>query len=406
MATNPSNRLQTYQWTGLDARKRTISGEQDAPNPQFLRNMLRRQGINVTRVRKKSGRSTLLARRITGKQVALATRQIATLISAGIPIAQSVAAVSRGIENPRLAEIFDKIRRDVEGGISMSHSIRKYPTIFDRLYVNLVSVGEESGTLDHLLQKVAAYLERIEEIKGKIKAAMFYPIMVLSVAVIIVAIMLIFVIPEFEKLFSSFGAGLPTLTQSMIDMSHWFREWWHVFFIGLIIGFFLLRYFYKRSTRAQHAMDRIILYVPVIGPILRKAVIARFARTLATMFGAGVPLVDGLAAVAGATGNRVYYDACQRIRRDVSTGRPLMTSMAQTRLFPPMVLQMVGTGEETGELESMLEKTADYFENEVRDAVDALSSLLEPIMIVILGGIVGTLVVAMYLPIFKLAAAF
>lgn len=406
MAKNPSNKLQTYQWTGVDARKRKISGEQEAPSPAFVRTLLKRQGIQVTRVRKKAGRSVLFAKRITGKQVALATRQIATLISAGIPIAQSVAAVSRGVENPRLGEILDKIRREVEGGISLSNAIRKYPAIFDRLYVNLVSVGEESGTLDHLLQKISSYLERIEEIKGKIRAAMFYPIMVLVVAVAIVSIMLIFVIPEFEKLFSSFGAGLPTLTQSMIDLSHWFREWWYVFFVVLIIAFFSLRAMYKRSSRMQHMMDRIVLYLPIFGPVLRKAVIARYCRTLATMFGAGVPLVDGLAAVAGATGNRVYYDACYRIRRDVSTGRPLQAAMSQTRLFPPMVLQMVGTGEETGELESMLAKTADYFESEVNDAVDAMSSLIEPIMIVILGGIVGTIVVAMYLPIFKLASAF
>lgn len=406
MATNPSNKLQTYEWTGLDSRKRKISGEQEAPNPAFVKTLLRRQGINVTRVRKKSGRSVLFAKPITGKQVALATRQIATLINAGIPIAQSVSAVARGVDNPRLAEMLDKIRRDVEGGNSLSNSIRKYPGIFDRLYINLVSVGEESGTLDHLLLKIASYLERIEEIKGKIKAAMFYPIMVLAVAVAIVSIMLIFVIPEFENLFSSFGAGLPTLTQSMIDFSQWFREWWYVFFISLIIAFFVLRAMYKRSTKMQHAMDRITLYLPIFGPVLRKAIVARYCRTLSTMFGAGVPLVDGLSAVAGATGNRVYYEACYRIRRDVSTGRPLQVSMAQTRLFPPMVLQMVGTGEETGELETMLTKTADYFENEVNDAVDAMSSLIEPIMIVILGGIVGTIVVAMYLPIFKLAAAF
>jgi type IV pilus assembly protein PilC len=406
MATNPSNRLHTYQWTGLDAKKRTVTGEQDAPNPAFLKTLLRRQGINVKRVRKKARKSTLFAKRITGKQIALASRQIATLISAGIPIAQSVSSVSRGMDSPRLGEIFDTVRRDVEGGISLSLSIRKFPTVFDRLYVNLVSVGEESGTLDLMLQKVSSYLERIEQIKGKIKAAMFYPLMVLFVAVAIIAIMLLFVIPEFEKLFTSFGSGLPTLTQAMIDASHWFQEWWFIFFAGLGVGFFALRAMYMRSTRMQHMMDRIVLYLPVFGPVLRKAVIARYCRTLATMFGAGVPLVDGLAAVAGACGNRVYHDACLEIRRDVSSGRPLAASMSQTKLFPSMVLQMVETGEETGELESMLSKTSDYFEAEVNDAVDALSSLIEPFMIVILGGIVGTIVVAMYLPIFKLASAF
>ena len=406
MAKNPTAKTQTYLWTGLDSRKRKLSGEQDAPNQAFLKTVLGKQGINVTKIRRKPKQSSLFSKRITGKAVALATRQIATLINAGIPIAQSVAAVARSAESPKLSDILNKVRRDVESGISFSLSIRKFPTIFDRLYVSLVAVGEESGTLDRLMLKISSYLERIEEIKGKIKAAMFYPIMVLVVAVVIVAIMMLFVIPEFEKLFSSFGAGLPTLTQSMIDFSHWFQEWWFALFGAFIAGFFALRSVYKRSTKMQHTMDRIVLYLPIFGPILRKAVISRYCRTLATMFGAGVPLVEGLAAVAGAAGNRVYYDACYKIRQDVSSGRPLETSMAQTRLFPPMVLQMVATGEETGELETMLAKTADYFENEVNDAVDAMSSLIEPIMIVILGGIVGTIVVAMYLPIFKIAEAF
>lgn len=406
MARNPTNALQTYMWTGVDSRKRTLSGEMDAPNPAMLRRMLERQGIKVGRVRKKAQATTLFSRRITGKDIALSTRQIATLIAAGIPIAQTMAAVAKGANNPKLGDILNKIRRDVEGGVSLSQAIRKYPTIFDRLYVNLVAVGEESGTLDRLLMKVASYLERIEEIKGKIKAAMFYPIMVIVVAIVIVAIMLIFVIPEFEKLFQSFGAGLPTLTQAMIDFSHWFQEWWYVLFVGAVVGFFTLRSLYRRSSRMQHLMDRIILRLPIFGPVLRKAVIARYCRTLGTMFGAGVPLVEGLNAVAGAVGNRVYHDACLVVRRDVSTGRPLNASMAQTRLFPSMVLQMVETGEETGELEDMLHKTADYFEDEVNNAVDAMSSLIEPIMIVFLGGIVGTIVVAMYLPIFKMAEAF
>ena len=256
------------------------------------------------------------------------------------------------------------------------------------------------------MMKVASYLERIEEIKGKIKAAMFYPLMVIFVAITIIAIMMLFVIPEFEKLFNSFGAGLPTLTRFMLDCSRWFQEYWYFFMAYLAIGFIVLRYIYKRSAKMQFMMDRIILHLPIFGPVLRKATVARFCRTLATMFGAGVPLVDALGAVAGASGNQVYYNATYQIRRDVSTGRPLEASMAQTKLFPSMVLQMVATGEETGELESMLNKTSDYFENEVNDAVDAMSSLIEPIMIVLLGGIVGTIVVAMYLPIFKLAAAF
>lgn len=406
MARNPNKNMQTYLWNGIDARKRVISGEQEAPNPAFVKALLRRQGITVTRVRKKPRQGGLLARPVRAKDIALITRQIATLIAAGIPIAQSIGAIARGVDNPRMNELLTSIRRDVESGLNFSSAIRKYPAHFDRLYVNLVAVGEESGTLDELMQKVASYLERIEEIKGKIRAAMFYPIMVLLVAVGIIAIMMLFVIPEFEKLFDSFGAGLPTLTRFMLDASEVFRQYWYMIFGLIAVTFVVLRYIYKRSSKMQHGMDRLILYLPVFGPVLRKATVARFCRTLATMFGAGVPLVDGLAAVAGASGNRVFYDATYRIRREVSTGRPLEAAMAQTRLFPSMVLQMVATGEETGELESMLNKTSDYFENEVNEAVEAMSSLIEPIMIVILGGIVGTIVVAMYLPIFKLAAAF
>ncbi len=406
MATDTKKIMPVWLWSGQDARNHQISGEQEGPNAAFVKAFLRRQGIQVKRVRKKPAASGLFSKRIKPKDISLVTRQIATLISAGIPIAQSISAIARGAENPKMLDLLNKIRRDVEGGLYFSAAIRKFPGYFDRLYVSLVAVGEESGTLDQLMLKVASYLERIEEIKGKIRAAMFYPVMVLFVAAAIITIMLLFVIPEFEKLFKGFGADLPTLTQTMMDASRWFQEWWYVFFVGITVLFMVTRYIYKRSSKLQHLMDRIILRLPVFGIILRKATIARFCRTLATMFGAGVPLFDALVAVAGASGNRVYYDATLQVRRDVSTGRPLEASMRQTKLFPSMVLQMVATGEETGELESMLNKTADFYENEVNEAVDAMSSLIEPIMIVILGSIVGTIVVAMYLPIFKMAAAF
>ncbi|MFT5115576.1 MAG: type IV pilus assembly protein PilC [Parasphingorhabdus sp.] len=407
MAQNPrAKKFHTFVWTGVDGQNRQINGEQDGPNPNFIRALLRRQGISVKKIRRKPKQFILFQKRINTKDIAVVTRQISTLIAAGIPIAQSIGAIARGSDNPRMAGLLTSIRRDVESGHTFSTAIQKHPGYFDRLFVSLATAGEESGTLDGLMNKVAGYLERIEEIKSKVRAAMFYPIMVLFVAIAIIIIMLIFVIPEFEKLFSSFGAGLPTLTQWMLDASHWFQEWWLVFFIGVSALFTFTRWSYKRSSKAQHTFDRVILHAPIFGPILRKATVARFCRTLATMFGAGVPLVDALTAVAGASGNRVYYDATFRIRKEISTGRPLEICMAQTKLFPSMVLQMVATGEETGELENMLNKTADYFEDEVNNAVDAMSSLIEPIMIVILGGIVGTIVVAMYLPIFKLASAF
>jgi type IV pilus assembly protein PilC len=274
------------------------------------------------------------------------------------------------------------------------------------LYQNLVSAGEQSGTLDRLLDKIATYLEKMEAIKSKIKSAMFYPTAVLVVAVVVVSLLMIFVIPQFESLFNSFGTDLPTLTQLMVDTSEFFQAYWWVVFGSVIITVVVLSWLYRRSPKMQYTLDRILLKFPVIGVVLKKATIARFSRTLATMFGAGVPLVDALESVAGATGNRVYQNGVMDIRAQVSTGRPLEASMANTNLFPNMVLQMVSTGEESGELELMLDKVAEFYEREVDDAVEAMSSLIEPFMIVILGGIVGTIVVAMYLPIFKMAAVF
>lgn len=405
MARNPAN-VQVYKWTGVDARRRRVNGEQEAPSPAVVRAMLQRRGIRATRIRRKSGQGTLFQPRIKPKDIALVTRQVATLIIAGIPIAQSIGAVARGTENQRMVELLTRVRQDVEGGLTFSAAIQKYPRYFDRLYTSLAAAGEESGTLDRLMQKTADYLERMEEIRGKIRSAMFYPIMVLIVAMGVILVMLLFVIPEFEKLFGSLEGGLPALTRLLLDISAWFQEYWHLFLVGAASAFLLGQIFYRRSPKVQHLMDRIVLRVPIVGGLLKKAAIARFCRTLSTMFGAGVPLVDALVTVAGATGNRVYFDATHRIMREVSTGRPLETSMARTGLFPSMTLQMVATGEETGELEGMLDKTADYLENEVNDAVNSMSSLIEPIMIVLLGGIIGTIVVAMYLPIFKLAGTF
>ena len=343
---------------------------------------------------------------VKARDITFATRQLATMIGAGIPVAQSIDAIARGHENPSVQELLTSVRQEVESGTSLSNSLSRYPVHFDRLYTSLVAAGEQSGTLDVLLEKVATYKEKIEAIKSKVKSAMLYPAAVLVVAVIVVALLLIFVIPQFENLFQNFGGELPTLTQIIVDLSRWFQDWWWAFFLVLIGTVLFVGFTYKRSERMQYAVDRLVLRLPVFGPVFRKATIARYARTLSTMFGAGVPLVDSLESVASATGNRVYYDGILKVRNEVSTGRSLEVAMAQTGLFPSMVLQMVSTGEESGELELMLLKVAEFYEREVDDAVAALSSLIEPLMIVFLGVIVGTMVVAMYLPIFKMAAVF
>jgi len=398
--------MQQFVWEGKDAKGRELKGENEAPNAAYVKSLLRRQGIKPSKVRRKPKPLFQMKKRIKGRDITFATRQLSTMIGAGIPVAQSIEAIARGHENPSVQELLTSIRQDVESGTSLSQSMKRFPLHFDRLYTSLVAAGEESGTLDVLLEKVAAYKEKIDAIKSKIKSAMLYPVAVLLVAVVVIAILLIFVIPQFESLFKNFGGDLPTLTRWVVDLSRWFQEWWWLFFACLIGGIVGAIAAYRRSPKLQFFMDRVALKLPVFGPLVKKAVIARYTRTLSTMFGAGVPLVDGLESVAESTGNRVYRNAVLDVRNEVSTGRSLEVSMAQTGLFPSMVLQMVSSGEESGELELMLMKIAEFFEREVDDAVAALSSLIEPIMIVILGAIVGTMVVAMYLPIFKLAAVF
>lgn len=405
MAKNPDKKLATYVWVGTDKKGNRVTGEQEAPTPAFVRTLMRRQGVQVKSIKKKGKSLFATAKKLKTGDIAMVTRQIATMLSAGIPVAQSLAAIGRGHENEKMRELLTTIRQDVEGGTAFSQALAKFPLFFNRLYVSLVAVGEQSGTLDTLMEKLATYMEEIEEIKGKLKSAMVYPAAVVVVAVLVTALLLLFVIPQFEELFSNFGADLPALTQLIVDMSRWFQDFWWMFFgilIGTVVGFIA---FYKRSPKFQFFLDRVSLKAPIFGQIIKKASIARFTRTLATMFGAGVPLVDALGSVAGASGNRVYYNASYAIRNSVSTGRPLEASMADTGLFPPMVLQMVATGEESGEIETMLHKAADFYEREVKEAVDNMAKLIEPLMMVILGGLVGTLVVAMYLPIFKMAAA-
>jgi len=399
-------KLQQFVWEGKDTKGRELKGENEAPNAAYVKSMLRRQGIRPSKVRRKPKPLFQMKKKVKAKDITFATRQLSTMIGAGIPVAQSLEAIARGHENPSAQELLTSIRQDVESGTSLSQSMKRYPLQFDRLYTSLVAAGEESGTLDILLEKIATYKEKIEAIKSKIKSALLYPAAVMLVAVVVIAILLIFVIPQFESLFAGFGGDLPTLTRMVVDLSRWFQEWWWLFFLCLGGGIVGAIAAYRRSDRLQFAMDRLALKLPMFGPLIQKGVVARFARTLSTMFGAGVPLVDALESVAEATGNRVYRNSILEVRNEVSTGRSLEVSMAQTGLFPSIVLQMVASGEESGELELMLMKIAEFYEREVDDAVAALSSLIEPIMIVMLGAIVGTMVVAMYLPIFKMAAVF
>ena len=407
MARSPRTKVVAYMWEGVDRSGHTMKGESEGTSIAFINTTLRRQGIRPTRVRKKPTPLFAMEAGIKPKDIAFMTRQMATMIGAGIPIAQSMQGIARGHEKKKMRELLDTVRREVESGTNLSAALRPHPQHFDRLYTSLVKVGEESGTLDTLMERIAVTLEKIEAIKSKIRAAMFYPSAVILVAIVIVSMLLLFVIPVFEDLFQGFGADLPTLTRAVVDFSRWFKSWWWIFLLGWVAFFAIVIYAYKRSPRMRYILDRLRLRIPVLGAVFRKSALARFARTLATMFGAGVPLVDSLDAVADAASNRVYQQALLEVRNEVATGRSLEGSLsAQTGLFPGMVLQMVATGEESGELELMLDKTADFYEREVDDAVAAISSLVEPFLIVFLGIIVGTVVIAMYLPIFKIAAVF
>ena len=368
--------------------------------------MLRRQGIRIRKLRKQPKPLFSFGNTVKVKDVVFMSRQLATMLEAGIPIAQSLRGISIGHENAAVKSLLGKIRSEVEAGTSLSAVLKRHPQHFNRLYTSLVAVGEQSGTLDGLMDKIAAYLEKIEQIKSKIRSALFYPATVIVVAIVIVAVLLIVVIPEFESLFKDFGADLPSLTRWVVDLSHSVQAYWYFYLITLMILVALAVYSYKRSPKMQLLMDKLILRVPIFGPIIRKAIIARISRTLATMFGAGIPLVDALETVSTAAGNGIYKNGILAVRAQVSTGRSLEGSMGDTKLFPGMMLQMVSTGEESGELEKMLDKVADFFENEVDNAIAVISSLVEPFLIVILGIIVGTIVVAMYLPIFKLGSVF
>lgn len=405
MAEKAARKIDTFVWEGTNKQGTRVKGELQGATLTLAKADLRRQGINPTKVVKKS--APLFGRRkkrVTPKDIAVFSRQLSVMIAAGVPLVQSFEIVGRGHENPTMQELLLSIKNDVEGGSSLAEALEKHPLQFDELYVNLVRAGEQGGILEALMNKIAVYKEKTEAIKGKIKKALFYPTAVLVVAFIITAILLIFVIPQFESLFQGFGADLPALTRMVINLSAIFQKWWWLIFGGLGGAIYALIEAKKRSKAMQHFFDRMLLKLPVIGAILNKGAIARFARTLSTMFAAGVPLVEAMESVAGAAGNIVYSDAILRIRDEVSTGTQLQQAMRNADLFPNMVVQMVAIGEEAGSLDTMLAKVADFYEEEVDNMVDSLSSLLEPMIMAILGVLVGGLVIAMYLPIFKMGS--
>jgi type IV pilus assembly protein PilC len=392
-----------FQWEGMDKKGNRVKGKSLAPDEAALRADLRRQGIAPKRVKKQAQ-----AFRSGGKpnpaDIAVFARQLATMLAAGIPLVQAFEIVGNGHEKPSMQKLILDIKADVEGGTALHEALGKHPLYFDDLFVNLVEAGEQAGALEGLLDKIATYKEKTEALKKKVKKALFYPAAVLVVAVIVTCILLIFVIPQFESLFKGFGADLPAFTQFVINLSKAVQE--KGIYMAMVVGgaAYAFVYFKKRSKKMREYMDRIALKLPIIGPILNKAAIARYARTLSTMFAAGVPLVEALESVAGATGNIVYENAVLRMRDEVSTGQRLQRAMEATGLFPNMVIQMIAVGEEAGSLDEMSGKVATFYEAEVDNAVDAMSSLLEPLIMAILGVLVGGLVIAMYLPIFKLGA--
>lgn len=392
-----------FLWEGMDKKGNKVKGKSLAPDELALRADLRRQGIAPSKVRKQST-AFKSGGKVKPEDIAVFSRQLATMLAAGIPLVQAFEIVGNGHDKPAMQKLILDIKTDVEGGTSLHESLAKHPLHFDDLYVNLVEAGEQAGALEALLDKVATYKEKTEALKKKVKKALFYPTAVLVVAVIVTIILLIFVIPQFEALFKGFGADLPAFTQMVINLSRFVQD--KGIFIAMVIGGagYAFVYFKKRSKRMREILDRMVLKFPIIGPILTKAAIARYARTLSTMFAAGVPLVEALESVAGATGNIVFENAVMKMKDEVATGQRLQRAMENTGLFPNMVIQMIAVGEESGSLDEMSGKVATFYEAEVDNAVDAMSSLLEPLIMAILGVLVGSLVIAMYLPIFKLGA--
>ncbi|HZF98210.1 MAG TPA: type II secretion system F family protein [Pseudoxanthomonas sp.] len=400
-----TNQLATFVWQGNDKRGIKMKGEQQAKNVNLLRAELRRQGITPTVVKPKPkplfGQA---GKPVSPKDIAFFSRQMATMMKSGVPIVQSLEIIGGGHKNPRMAKMVGSIRTDVEGGSSLHEAVSRHPVQFDELYRNLVRAGESAGVLETVLDTIANYKENLEALKGKIKKALFYPAMTITVAIVVSAILLVFVVPQFEAIFQEFGADLPAFTKLIVGASRFMVAWWWLLLILAAGSIFAFLFFLKRSLSFQHFLDRLILKLPVVGQIMHNSAIARFARTLAVTFKAGVPLVEALDTVAGATGNTVYEKAVLRIRDDVAVGYSVNMAMKQVGLFPHMVIQMTSIGEEAGALDSMLFKVAEYYEQEVNNAVDALASLIEPMIMVVIGILVGGMVIGMYLPIFKLGA--
>src|SRR4051812_12683745 len=401
-AAAPKNKEFTFVWEGKDKAGKVVRGEMRAPGEALVNATLRRQGVVVTKVKQQRVRR---GGSVGTRDIALFTRQLATMMKAGVPLLQSFEIVGKGASNPAVSKLVFELKTEVETGSSLAQAFRKYPLYFDALFCNLVAAGEQAGILETLLDRLATYKEKIIAIQSKIKAALFYPVAIIAVAFIITAVIMIFVIPAFKSVFSSFGADLPGPTLVVMAISDYFVQyWWLIFGVvgGSVYGFLEM---WKRSLAVQIFMDRLSLKAPIFGAVIRKSTIARWTRTLSTMFAAGVPLVEALESVGGAAGNYVYLVATKQIQNEVSTGTSLTTAMQNSNVFPSMVIQMCSIGEETGALDAMLGKVADFYEAEVDDAVEALSSLMEPIIMVVLGGLIGSMVVAMYLPIFKLGGA-
>ncbi|MES2018227.1 MAG: type II secretion system F family protein [Pseudomonadota bacterium] len=390
-----------YSWEGKDKQGKTVRGELRAGGEAIVNVTLRRQGVMVTKVKKKSMRA---GKKITDKDISMFTRQLATMMKAGVPLLQSFDIVSKGHSNPSMAKLIMDLRGDIETGTSLNNAFRKYPLYFDPLFCNLVGAGEQAGILEELLTRLAVYKEKTIAIKAKIKSALMYPISILGIAFIVTAVIMIWVVPAFKTVFASFGADLPGPTLFVMAISEFFVAYWWAIFGGLFGAIYFFFQTWQRSAKMQRTMDLLLLKAPIFGTVIRKAAIARWTRTLATMFAAGVPLVEALDSVGGAAGNALYFEATKRIQNEVSTGTSLTAAMQNSNVFPPMVTQMVAIGEESGALDGMLGKVAQFFEDEVDEAVAALSSLMEPLIMVILGVLIGGLVIAMYLPIFKLGS--
>ena len=398
------DQLKTYVWEGVDKRGKKMKGESLAKNENLVKAELRKQGLNPTGVKEKKPGLFGGSGKITPGEIAVFSRQIATMMKSGVPLVQAIEIIGSGHKNAAMSKLLTEIKNDIEGGSALNEALARHPVQFDELFVNLTRAGEQAGVLDTVLDTIASYKENMEALKGKIKKAMFYPAAVIAVAIIVSGILLIFVVPQFESVFANFGAELPAFTQAIVNLSRFMVSYWWAALLIVGGSIFVLVQSIKRSKKVAHFFDRMLLKLPVLGQILHQSAIARFSRTLGLTFRSGVPLVEALETVGGATGSVVYSDAVVKIKDDVSVGYPLNVAMRQVGLFPSMVVQMTAIGEEAGALDTMLFKIAEFYEAEVNNAVDALSSLLEPFIMVIIGGLVGSMVIGMYLPIFKLGA--